>query len=163
MPCTIVVPEGWRREQIAAAIDSVPVAFSGQAFLNATGPGAMTPYDYINGRPPGTSLEGYLFPGTYAVQNETTAEDFRDMLLAAFDAAVPAGMRADAAAQGISFHEALTMASIIQRESRAPETQARRQPVLQPPAGRQPAGLDAGRSTRWGGPATGGRASPAAT
>ncbi|WP_119066814.1 endolytic transglycosylase MltG [Aggregatilinea lenta] len=122
-PCTIVVPEGWRREQIAASIDTIPVAFSGADFLNATGSGAATPYDYANARPGGTSLEGFLFPGTYEVQNETTAEAFRDQLLAAFDASVSAQMRADASAQGISFYEALTMASVIQRESRAAATQ----------------------------------------
>jgi UPF0755 protein len=74
-------------------------------------------------RPPGASMEGFLFPGTYTVQNETAAEGFRDMLLEAFAANVSPQVRADAAAQGVSFYQALILASIVQREVRGPETQ----------------------------------------
>jgi len=87
------------------------------------GPGAQPPFDFTQERPPGTSLEGFLYPGTYTVQNETTAEQFRDMLLQAFAANIAPNVRADAAAKGVSFYQALIIASIVQRESRAPETQ----------------------------------------
>jgi hypothetical protein len=122
-PCTINVPQGWRREQLAAAIQASQTMFTGADFLAVTGPGASTPYDFANSRPPGTSLEGFLFPGTYTAQNDTTAEGFRDMMLEAFAANVTPQMRADAAAQGVSFYEALVIASIVQREVRGPETQ----------------------------------------
>ncbi len=122
-PCTIVVREGWRREQIADAINAAQTLFTGGDFLAVTGPDATVPFDFAMERPPGTSLEGFLFPGTYTVQNDTTAEQFRDMLLSAFAANVSPQMRADAAAQGVSFYQALIIASIVQRESRAPEIQ----------------------------------------
>lgn len=122
-PCTISVAAGWRREQIAEAVQASRTSFTGADFLVATGPGVSTPYDFANARPAEVSLEGYLFPGTYTVQNDTTAEQFRDMLLAAFDANVSAQVRADAAAQGVSFHQALAIASIVQREVGGPETQ----------------------------------------
>ena len=64
-----------------------------------------------------------MFPGTYTVENDTTAEQFRDMLLAAFGANVSPQMRADAAAQGVTFYQALVIASVVQREVRSPETQ----------------------------------------
>lgn len=122
-PCVISIPEGWRREQAAEAVQNAETSFTGADFLAVTAPGVMTAYDFVNQRPGDASMEGYLFPGTYTVQNDTTAEGFRDMLLAAFDANVSAGMRADAAAQGVTFHQALTIASIVQREVRGPNTQ----------------------------------------
>ncbi len=122
-PCTLTVREGWRREQIAEAVQQAPVSFTGADFLAVTGPGVSVPFDFAMARPAGASLEGFLFPGTYTLQNDTTAEQFRDMLLSAFAANVSPQMRADAAAQGVTFYQALTIASIVQRESRAPETQ----------------------------------------
>jgi UPF0755 protein len=122
-PCTITVGVGWRREQVADAINAAQTLFTGGDFLAATGPDAAPPFDFTAERPPGSTLEGFLFPGTYTAQNDTTAEGFRDMLLSAFAANVTPQMRADAAAQGVSFYQALIIASIVQRETRAPEMQ----------------------------------------
>ena len=122
-PCTITVGVGWRREQTADAVNAAQTLFTGGDFLAATGPDAAPPFDFTAERPPGASLEGFLFPGTYTVQNDTTAEGFRDMLLEAFAANVSAEMRAAAAAQGVSFYQALILASVVQRETRAPEMQ----------------------------------------
>ena len=122
-PCTITVGTGWRREQIADAINTAQTLFTGADFLDATGPGASASYDFVMARPGGVSMEGFLFPGSYTVQNDTTAEGFRDMLLGAFAANVSPQMRADAAAQGVSFYQALIIASIVQREVGGPETQ----------------------------------------
>ena len=122
-PCTITVPVGWRLEQVADAINRSETAFTGADFLAVTGPGASAPFDFVMARPAGASMEGFMFPGTYTVQNDTTAEGFRDMMLSNFAANVTPQMRADAAAQGVSFYEALIIASIVQREVRGPETQ----------------------------------------
>jgi hypothetical protein len=122
-PCTIRISEGWRREQIAEAVQGRDTRFTGGDFLAVTGTGVTTPFDFANQRPAGTTLEGLLFPGVYTVQNDTSAEQFRDMLLAAFDANIPAQMRADALAQGVSFYEVVIIASIVQREVRGPENQ----------------------------------------
>lgn len=122
-PCVIAVPVGWRREQVAQAVQNAQTSFTGADFLAATDPGVSAPFDFVQERPAGQSMEGFLFPGTYTVQNETTAEQFRDMLLEAFAANVSPQMRADAAAQGVTFYQALIIASIVQRETRAAETQ----------------------------------------
>jgi cell division protein YceG involved in septum cleavage len=122
-PCTISIPEGWRREQIAEAVSAAQTMFTGGDFLAVTDPGASAPFDFVMERPAGASLEGFLFPGSYTVQNDTTAEQFRDMLLSAFAANITAQMRADAAAQGVTFYQALIIASVIQREVRSPDTQ----------------------------------------
>lgn len=116
--CTISIRPGWRAEQIAAVIDALPVGFWGADFLAAIHPEAGLPaYEFLASKPPGSTLEGYLYPGTYELTNDTTAATFRDMLLAAFAAHYAPDMSAAAAAHGLTFYQALTLASIIQRES----------------------------------------------
>src|SRR5690606_41863510 len=85
--------------------------------------GGQAPYDVAQERPLGASLEGFPYPGTYTVQNNTTSEHFRDMLLQAYANNIAPNVRADAAAKGVTFYQAPIIASIVQRESRVPETQ----------------------------------------
>ncbi|NDJ86339.1 MAG: endolytic transglycosylase MltG [Chloroflexi bacterium] len=116
-PCTITVRAGWRIEQIADAIDAVPVAFTGAEFLAVAGKGApLPPRDFLASVPAGNGLEGFMFPGTYTLQNDTSATGFRDMLLDAF-AANAAGITNTATSQGVTPYEAVILASIIQKES----------------------------------------------
>lgn len=116
--CTISIRPGWRAEQIAQAIDTIPVGFWGADFLAAIGPNSPpTGYDFLASKPPNQTLEGFLYPGTYELTNNTTAQDFRAMLLAAFAAHYSPDMAASASAHGQTFYEALTLAAIIQRES----------------------------------------------
>jgi UPF0755 protein len=64
-----------------------------------------------------------MLPGAYALDNSTDAVAFRDMVLNAFSANVGQDLEAGAAAQGLSFWQAVNMASIVQRESRDPGDQ----------------------------------------
>jgi cell division protein YceG involved in septum cleavage len=119
-PCTVVVRAGWRLEQIAAAIDKTPVGFSGRDFLATVAPGAPVPaLGFLSSRPAGKSLEGFMFPGTYTLDNNTSAVQFRDILLNAFAANVSAQMQADSAARGLTFWQVIVLASVVQRESYA--------------------------------------------
>lgn len=123
-PCTVIVRAGWRVEQIAAAVDKAPVSFTGQDFLATVAPGAPAPdLDFLRSRPAGKPLEGFMFPGTYTLDNGTSAVQFRDMMLAAFGGAVNGQIQADSAARGISFWEVVVLASVVQRESYASNEQ----------------------------------------
>lgn len=123
-PCTITVRAGWRLEQIAAVVDKTPVGFTGRDFMATVSASApLPPFGFLSSKPPGVSLEGFLFPGSYDLDNTTTAVQFRDKLLAAFDANVNGQMRADAAAHGLSLYQVIVMASIVQRESYYAEQQ----------------------------------------
>lgn len=123
-PCTIMVRSGLRVEQIAAAIDSIPVGFSGQDFLATVAPGAPVPaLGFLSSRPGGRSLEGFMLPGTYTLENNTSALQFRDMMLNAFGAAVSAEVQAAASARGLTFYQAVVLASIVQREAYAASEQ----------------------------------------
>ncbi len=117
-PCSITVRAGWRLEQIASAVDTAPVAFTGADYLQSVSASASVPaLAFLSSRPAGKSLEGFMFPGSYNLTNSTTAAQFRDMLLNAFGANVSGKVQADAAAHGLSFWQAIVLASIVQRES----------------------------------------------
>ena len=125
-PCTAVIHLGLRREQLAVLIDNLPVGFSGGDFLAVTGPNAPTSgFSFLSGKPANASFEGFLFPGTYTIQNTTSALDFRNQLLTAFDAAIPGQWRQDVSVHGLNLYQAVILASIIQREARDPVDQVK--------------------------------------
>lgn len=123
-PCQLVIRPGWRIGQIAAAIDKLPAPFAGRDLVRVTAAGVSTPdHWFLRDRPAGATLEGFLFPGTYTIENGMSAEAFRDMVLANFAANVGADLAGQAAAHGLTFWQVVNMASILQRESYAPSEQ----------------------------------------
>lgn len=116
--------EGWRMEEIAVIIDSNPYfGFTGADFLNIVGRNAEIPPDFAAMvRPPaGASLEGFLFPNTYQLPAQITPVMLRDILLETFEASLTPEIIAGAAEQGLTLYEAVTLASIIQREAVHPD------------------------------------------
>ncbi|MFN7210300.1 MAG: endolytic transglycosylase MltG [Aggregatilineales bacterium] len=116
--------EGWRLEEIAAAIDRTSgLAFTGTDFMALVGAGAGSQGGAIEafaarvGLPTGRSLEGFLFPDTYILPACEGAASLVEHMLANFDARVTPQMRAAALANGLTFYEAITLASIVQREA----------------------------------------------
>ncbi len=67
------------------------------------------------------SLEGYLFPDTYRLFVDATAQDVVDKMLETFDQKVTQEMRDEIAAQGKTLDEVIIMASVIEREARGEE------------------------------------------
>lgn len=112
--------EGWRMEEVAAAIDQNPLfGFSGADFLRVVGPGAIPDPSFAAaaGLPAGAALEGFLFPETYTLPASITPEMLRDILLDEFMLQAGAPLSASAQAQGMTLFQAVTLASIIQREA----------------------------------------------
>jgi UPF0755 protein len=116
---SIRVIEGQRLAEIIQTINATPnLAFSGGDFL-AVVQGQGVPAAFLSsvGAPPGASLEGFLFPATYQVALDTSAVGLRDKMLAAFNASLDAQARADAARQGLTLYQVVTLASIVEREA----------------------------------------------
>jgi UPF0755 protein len=68
------------------------------------------------------SLEGYLFPDTYHISSGTGEERILDLLLARFEQEIVSlDLERRAAACGLNLHEAVTLASLIEREARVAE------------------------------------------
>jgi UPF0755 protein len=121
---TLTIPEGWRREQIAALIDTFDFSFSGQDFLEVTSsriPGTVVEA-YLPG---GASLEGYLFPDTYRIDSGTDSIGLASMMLDTFTLRVSPDLLEGFEEQGLSIHEAVTLASIVEREAVIPEERSR--------------------------------------
>jgi UPF0755 protein len=116
----LLVREGWRLEEIVDAINRTPdLPFSGSDFL-AVVKGNGAPGDFLRsvGAPATvTSLEGFLYPATYELPLDSTAISLRDKMLASFNQAIDSTARAGLSAQGLTLYQAVTLASIVEREA----------------------------------------------
>jgi UPF0755 protein len=114
------VTEGWRLEQIAEALALHPaLADRSDDFRLLAGPNSprANAYNFLDDLASGASLEGYLFPDTYLFRPDATASDILDKLLSNFQARLPTDYRAQVAARGLTLHQAITLASLIEREA----------------------------------------------
>lgn len=71
--------------------------------------------------PDNADLEGYLFPDTYATSKVTDARELIETALDAMYAAITPQMKANFAEKGLTVHEAIILASIIEKEVSDPE------------------------------------------
>lgn len=119
---TLTVLEGWRMEQIADALAQGEYPVSSQAFLQAAA--HPTPqFLFLAELPQEASLEGFLFPDTYLLDPELRAEGLVEMMLDNFNQRVDMEMRDGFGRQGLSLYEAVTLASIVEREAVLPQEQ----------------------------------------
>ncbi len=107
--------EGWRREEVAAYLQS-QVVLNSSEFLALT-EGESFRRDFPAERPESASLEGYLFPDTYRIEPETTTSQFIESLLNQFASKVSGTVGEGFQSNGLSVHQAVTLASIIEREA----------------------------------------------
>ncbi len=113
--------EGWRLEEMAASLTQTnPAAIDANQFLMITRreiPFDLTAYDFLASLPPDETLEGYLFPDTYRVPPDADAAYLVDAMLQNFGRRVTPEMRQAFGVNGLSLREAVTLASIVEREA----------------------------------------------
>jgi UPF0755 protein len=121
----VTIIEGWRTEQVGEVLSSTEqISVTFEAFMALTGPGAdLSEYDlsFVAELPEGASLEGFLFPDTYLLPRGAEAEEVVQRFLANFDEKVTPELRAQFNAHGLSLYEAVTLASIVEREAQVDE------------------------------------------
>jgi UPF0755 protein len=110
----ITIVPGWRIEQIAEMLAS-ETAINAEEFLLIARTGVLN-YSFLAERPAGSSLEGYLVADTYRIPATADANALIERLLETFGQRVTLDMRRAAQAQGLSLHEMVTLASIVERE-----------------------------------------------
>jgi UPF0755 protein len=111
---TFHVLPGWRLEEIAAALPTSGLDISPEAFLAAAAAPANAPAFLLAG----SSSEGFLAPGEYVLPRiPTTAEQLVSALIDRFSAELTTEMQAGFASQGLPVYQAVTLASIVQREA----------------------------------------------
>ncbi|MBQ8147816.1 MAG: endolytic transglycosylase MltG [Lachnospiraceae bacterium] len=120
---TVTFPEGFSIEQMAARVEAEGI-FTADEFLAAVEEDTYT-YDFLESIPEGTTikyrLQGFLFPATYDIYDDTTAHDLVDMMLQKFDQVYSEEMRAQATTMGYSAFELVNRASIVEREAKLDE------------------------------------------
>lgn len=106
----VTYPEGLRREEIAAktvktlGLDGEQSRLFWEEFLKET-----------------EAEEGFLFPETYLFPRDVTAGKVAKKLRSTFDAKFSEQMVADSRSSGMSLKELITLASIIERETKTDE------------------------------------------
>lgn len=120
---TLTIPEGFSIEQIAARVEEQGL-FTEEEFLDAVQENTYN-YDILNSIPDGITvnyrLQGFLFPATYDIYEDTTAHDLVDMMLQKFDQVYNEQMRAQAEAMNYTAFEVVNRAAIVEREAKIDE------------------------------------------
>ena len=112
---TLTILPGWRAEEIANALPTSGFNITAEEFFTAV---HTHPDGYIfTSCMGGESLEGYLYPGSYTLQRETTLTGLLPQILMNFETQVTSEIRNGFDSQGLDLCQAVTLASIVQREA----------------------------------------------
>jgi UPF0755 protein len=114
------IPEGLTATQTADALEKAGLVLAAD-FLAEAETGDFGEYRFLEGV---FDLEGFLYPETYDVYADATARDLIDRMLSHFDKLFTEECYGKAEAMGLSVREIVTIASLIERETRAPEERA---------------------------------------
>jgi UPF0755 protein len=104
---------GWRMEEIAASLPTSGLGIMPERFLAVASAPAIPP-DFI---PAGATAEGFLSPGEYILPRTTSAEQLIYLLLQSFSSKLTPELRSGFVDHGLTIYQAVTLASIIQREA----------------------------------------------
>jgi UPF0755 protein len=97
----ITIPEGWRREEIAASLAKQELSdFDEEEFFILS-----------------SDLEGKLFPETYLVSKASSTSTIVNLLVNTFESKVLMALEDDLASSQLDLNQILTLASLVQRES----------------------------------------------
>lgn len=106
--------EGLTISEMAVVFEQKGFGIAGDFIKAASDASAIRDLD-----PAAHDLEGYLFPETYALPRGTPARDVVARMVTAFKDALDQDLRAAAAAEGLSARQAVTLASLVEKETGA--------------------------------------------
>lgn len=129
----ITFPEGFTIAQMGERVNATFANISVEAWATATGQfSPLESHEFIIAaqKPDDVDLEGYLFPDTYRFNRDVTAEEIAkemiDTMQKKYETVMLKGAESSyrTACAEFTAHEYLTLASIIEKEVRTPETMA---------------------------------------
>jgi UPF0755 protein len=112
----LTILEGWRLEQIAQAVDLANLSYGAEGFLSAVSLDGLQ-HSLAGELGDAPSLEGFLFPDTYRLEPEDPPQVLIEAMLDNFDQRVTPELRAAYHAHGLTLLQAVTLASIVEREA----------------------------------------------
>ncbi len=108
------IPEGYNLHEMAKSLEKQGICKSND-FLKAAK--TYKGLEYVGKSSDiENPMEGYLFPDTYEVQANARAEDIVKLMAETFDDRLTDDMRVAARRYGLSIHEFVTLASLVERE-----------------------------------------------
>jgi UPF0755 protein len=117
----VTIPEGFNRFEIAELLAAKTGKGTTQEFLRL-----MYNTELVARiAPQARNLEGYLFPDTYSYTSKTTAQELIAAMVDRFQEVFTPEWAARASRQGMSVHEVVTLASIVEEEARVPDERPR--------------------------------------
>lgn len=118
---TLTIPEGFTREAVAEAVqEATKGRITAQDFLNATADASVYAQTYPFLESAGTnSLEGFLFPKTYAITATDNASSVVHMMLSQFNTETAEVDWSYPESLDLSLYDAVKLASIVEKEANA--------------------------------------------
>lgn len=115
----LTIPEGYRLWEIADAVaDHTEGRISAEDFSAAASDASAYAGDYAFLESAGSnSLEGFLFPKTYDIADDATADSVIRAMLDQFQAETASLDWSYAESQGLSIYDAVNLASIVEKEA----------------------------------------------
>jgi UPF0755 protein len=118
---SVTFPEGIRIEEMAEILEEAGIGLAEQFIFAAQN--AQLPPGLASALPPAETLpedqrlQGYLFPDTYFVAVDSTPAELVRRMIERMNEQFNADLRERATAMGLTTHEVLTLASIVEREA----------------------------------------------
>lgn len=111
----VTIPEGYNQKQIIDLLVSKGLVTEDE-FLDAAANGDYG-YDYLPAAGDSQRLEGFLFPDTYYISEDDSAEEIIAMMLETFNSYYTDEWKARVEELGLTASEWVTMASIVEKEA----------------------------------------------
>jgi len=113
---TFTILAGWRIEEINNSLPTSGLEFAPDLFLYAVNNPSANLW-VTKELPPGASLEGFFFPDRYRFNRKVSIQGFLETVLQNFNLKVDQKLRESFQQQGLTLFQAVTLASIVQREA----------------------------------------------
>jgi len=110
---TFVILPGWRIEEIANSLTTSGLSITPDEFISA----AQNPpdsFDFLNNA---ITTEGFLYPDSYILSRETSAEQMIETFVRNFGLRLSADVKNGLDRQGLTVYQAVTIASLVEREA----------------------------------------------
>jgi len=110
---TFVILPGWRMEEIASSYSTSGLSVAPEEFLEAA-LNAPDDFEFLSGA---DSAEGFFFPDSYILSRSISADDLVTELVRNFASRLTPDLVNGFEEQGLTVYEAVTLASIVEREA----------------------------------------------
>ena len=112
---SVTFPEGLTIRQMASIYEQAGLGAANDFVAAAGDERLVSAFDAA-----ARNLEGYLFPDTYSLPRRASARDLVERMVRRFNSVMTDDLRARAGARGLDLRQAVTLASLVEKETASP-------------------------------------------